>query len=80
MIPQTVTIERQELHQAADTLSDAAILKLAPYAAFLRYEDKTPNADTVAALRDAENGHTYTALTRQEFFDAMHSDDDDENN
>jgi cytochrome c553 len=34
-----VTTERQDIHQIIDTLSDAAIEKLAHYIAFLRFED-----------------------------------------
>jgi hypothetical protein len=52
----TETIERQDIHETIDMLSDSALVKLAPYIAFLRYEDETPNAETIAAMKDAEAG------------------------
>ena len=36
----TQTITRHDIHAEIDALSDAAIEKLAPYVAFLSYEDK----------------------------------------
>jgi hypothetical protein len=75
MTTQTVTTERQEIIQIIDTLSDDAIGKLAPYVAFLRYEDETPNAETAAVISSALSTNARNGKTRQEFFDAMHSDD-----
>ncbi|MDR1515424.1 MAG: hypothetical protein LBS45_07000 [Synergistaceae bacterium] len=48
--------ERQDIHQIIDTLSDDGIRKLAPYAAFLRRQDRTPNAETIAAIEEARAG------------------------
>jgi type IV secretory pathway VirB4 component len=56
MSAQTVTTERKTLIETINALSDAAILKLAPYAAFLRYEDEIPNAETIAAIEEARAG------------------------
>jgi hypothetical protein len=56
MTTQTVTTERQTLIKTINALSDSAILKLAPYAAFLRYEDEIPNAETIAAIEEARAG------------------------
>jgi hypothetical protein len=56
MTTQTVSTDRETLIETINALSDAAILKLAPYAAFLRYEDETPNAETIAAMLEAESG------------------------
>ncbi|MDR0616694.1 MAG: hypothetical protein LBG29_07800 [Synergistaceae bacterium] len=56
MNTQAVTTERQDIHKIIDALSDSAILKLAPYAAFLRHEDETPNAETIAAIEEARAG------------------------
>jgi hypothetical protein len=36
---QTMSAEERDLHQAVDTLSEDARVKLAHYVAFLRYED-----------------------------------------
>ena len=69
------TIERQNLNEIINTLSDSAVEKLASYAVFLRYEDETPNAKTAAAIEAAFAGETQHARTRREFFDAMNSDD-----
>jgi hypothetical protein len=46
---QTQLIQREALRKSIDTLSDAAIERLAHYVAFLRYEDEIPNAETIAA-------------------------------
>jgi hypothetical protein len=51
-----VTTEREELIEAINTLSDASIVKLASFIAFLRYEDEIPNAETIAAMMEAESG------------------------
>lgn len=71
----TQTIERQSLYETIEVLSDNAVEKLASYAAFLRYEDETPNAKTAATIEAAFAGETQRARTRREFFDAMNSDD-----
>ena len=56
----TQTITRNDIHAQIDALPDAAIEKLAPYVAFLsyeNYEDKPhePNATTLAAMEEALN-------------------------
>ena len=56
MNTQTVTTERRELIESINTLPDADIIKLASYAAFLRYENEVPNAETIAAMMEAESG------------------------
>jgi type IV secretory pathway VirB4 component len=56
MSTQTAATERETLIETINALSDAAILKLAPYAAFLRYEDEIPNAETIAAIEEARAG------------------------
>jgi hypothetical protein len=53
MTTQTVTTERQDIHQIIDTLSDDAIGKLASYAAFLRHEawlDEQEDAEDIAYI------------------------------
>lgn len=71
----TQTVERQSLDKIINTLSDTALLKLTSYAAFLQYEEEIPNAKTAEAIEAAFAGETFHAKTRQEFFDAMNSDD-----
>jgi type IV secretory pathway VirB4 component len=56
MTTSTVTTVRETLMETINALSDAAISKLAPYAAFLRYEDEIPNAETIAAIEEARAG------------------------
>jgi hypothetical protein len=53
MTTQTVTTERQDIHQIIDTLSDDAREKLAHYVSFLRYEDwldEQEEAEDIAAI------------------------------
>ena len=52
----TVTTERQELIETINALPDIDIIKLASYAAFLRYENEVPNAETIAAIEEARAG------------------------
>jgi AICAR transformylase/IMP cyclohydrolase PurH len=62
----TVTTERQDLHQIIDTLSDDRIIKLVERAKLLIAEQEiaaleakygtTPNAETIAAMKEAEAG------------------------
>jgi hypothetical protein len=64
MTTQTVSTERRELHQAVDTLPDAAIPKLADYVKWLEEEAEiaalkakygtTPNAETIAAMKELD--------------------------
>jgi hypothetical protein len=66
MSAQTVTTERRELHQAVDALPDAAIPKLADYIKWLEEEAEiaaleakhwtTPNAETIAAMKELDEG------------------------
>ena len=51
-----VTTERQELIETINALPDIDIIKLASYAAFLRYENEVPNAETIAAIEEARAG------------------------
>ncbi|GHT00811.1 hypothetical protein AGMMS50276_27550 [Synergistales bacterium] len=56
----TATAERETLHRTIDTLSDEAIINLVPYVTFLKqaklYDEDKPNAETIAAMMDAEAG------------------------
>lgn len=62
----TQTMERQSLHETIEELSDSTIEKLASYAAFLRYEDRIPNAETLTAMEEIERGEGET-ITLEEF-------------
>jgi hypothetical protein len=72
MNTQTVRTERQGLHRIVDALSDSSIPKLASYAAFLQYEEETPNAETIAAMREAESGGG-EATTIQAIMDVLNN-------
>ncbi|MDR3333088.1 MAG: hypothetical protein LBT08_10720 [Synergistaceae bacterium] len=62
----THTINRQEIHQTIDALPDTVMGKLAEYVLWLTEEQEiaeleakygtTPNAETIAAMKDAEAG------------------------
>jgi hypothetical protein len=66
MSAQTVTTERQDLRQIINTLSDDRIILLAEHAKTLSEEQEiaaleakygtTPNAETIAAMRELDEG------------------------
>lgn len=62
----TQTTERQSLYETIEVLSDNAVEKLASYAAFLRYEDRIPNAETLSAMEEVARGEG-EAITLEEF-------------
>jgi len=76
-IMNTQTITRQGIHAEIDTLSDAAIEKLAPYVAFLSYEDKprVPIAKTDDWIDPIDagtpNAETFEALKEVEAGDLI---------
>ena len=73
----TQTMTRHEMHAEIDALSEAAIEKLSPYVAFLRYEDyegkpRLPNSETIAAIEECRARKGKRASNVEEFFEAMH--------
>jgi hypothetical protein len=72
----TVTAERQELYQVIDTLPDDRLVIALDFMKGLR--DECPNDETAAVIADALAGNVNSARTRQDFFDAMHRDNGDE--
>jgi antitoxin component of RelBE/YafQ-DinJ toxin-antitoxin module len=74
---QTVTTQRQDLHRAVDVLSDTAIEKLAPYVAFLQYDDETPNAETIAAIEECRARKGKRAASVDELLERLNSDEGD---
>lgn len=55
------TMNRSDLYSKIYALSDSAIEKLAPFVDFLSYEDYAgmphiPNAETIAAMKELEEG------------------------
>jgi hypothetical protein len=77
MSTQTVTTERETLIETINALSDAAISKLAPYAAFLQYEDETPNAETIAAIEECRARKGKRAASVNELLERLNSDERD---
>jgi hypothetical protein len=75
MTTQTVITERQEIIQIIDTLSDDAIGKLAPYVAFLRYEDSTPNAETIEAIEECRARKGKRASSVNELLERLNNDE-----
>ena len=72
----TQTMSRHDIHAEIDALSDAAIEKLAPYVAFLRYEDyedkpRIPNSETIAAIEECRARKGKRVSSVEEFFEAM---------
>jgi hypothetical protein len=75
MATQTVTTERQDIHQIIDALSDDAVKKLIEQAKLLRDEQEiaaleakygtTPNAETIAAIEECRRGES-TPITLEE--------------
>jgi hypothetical protein len=57
----TETIERHDIYQTIDALSDAALEKLASYAAFLKHEEwieEQEDAEDIACIRVRRGGPT----------------------
>jgi antitoxin component of RelBE/YafQ-DinJ toxin-antitoxin module len=73
----TQTVERQDIHQTIDMLSDSALEKLAPYIAFLRYEDEIPNAETIAAIEECRARKGKRASSINELLERLNSDEGD---
>ncbi|MDR0648336.1 MAG: hypothetical protein LBF92_03270 [Synergistaceae bacterium] len=83
----TVTTERQDIHKIIDTLSDDAIKKLIGQAKLLRDEQEvaalkakygtTPNAETVAAMMEAESGGGEEFSSIEELMADLHDENDD---
>jgi hypothetical protein len=71
MPTQTAATERREIHRAIDALSDAAIKKLASYAAFLCYEEETPNAETIAAIEECRERKGKRAASVKELLESL---------
>jgi hypothetical protein len=78
-------MERQELHNAIDTLPDDAITHLIPYIMFLRLEYKTREsaaeltgiAATRAAVAELRAGKGNRAHSIEELMAALHDDEND---
>lgn len=72
-----MSIQAIDIQEAAEGLSEAAKEKLLHYIDFLRYEEvaKTPNAETIAAIKElrAGRGKTFSSI------EALMSDLRDEN-
>jgi hypothetical protein len=72
----TAIAERRELHQVIDTLADDRLMVALDFVKNLC--DGQPNAKTAAVIADAFSGNVGRARTRQEFFNAMHQNDSNE--
>jgi hypothetical protein len=72
-----VTTERQALIETINALSDGAIAKLAPYADFLRHEDETPNAETIAAIEECRARKGKRASSVSELLERLNSNEGD---
>jgi antitoxin component of RelBE/YafQ-DinJ toxin-antitoxin module len=77
MTTSTVITERETLIETINALSDVAISKLAPYAAFLRYEDEIPNAETIAAIEECRARKGKRAASVDELLERLNSDEGD---
>jgi hypothetical protein len=83
----TVTTERQDIHKIIDTLSDSAVKKLIEHAKLLRDEQEiaalnakygtTPNAETIAAMMEAESGGGEEFSSIEELMADLHDENDD---
>jgi hypothetical protein len=84
---QTVTKERRELHQAVDALPNESIPKLADYVKWLAEEAEiaaleakygtTPNAETIAAMMEAESGGGEQFSSIEDLMAELHDENDD---
>ena len=69
-------MSRQDIREAVDALSDAAIEKLAPYVDFLRHQDDpaeygNPSAETLEAIKEVREGNGVRSETADELFEYL---------